>query len=90
MLTTVSALSAQKARDFNHDAGGFDTDEFIARMVTFLGGSRMQLDDDEDDGPGMEIELNWAKLGWKALQRSRRVPGFEFMSVDCMLPRSNC
>ncbi|KAG9006362.1 nuclear protein [Tulasnella sp. JGI-2019a] len=81
LLTTVSHLSAAKAKDLKHDGGGFDTEDFISKLVTFLGGNRIdvQADDEDDDAVEREIELNWDKLGWKALGKSQRGLGLDFM-----------
>ncbi|KAG8886054.1 hypothetical protein FRB97_007930 [Tulasnella sp. 331] len=81
LLTTVSHLSAAKAKDLKHDGGGFDTDDFISKLKSFLGGNRIdvQADDDDEDAADREIELSWDKLGWKALGRSRRGLGLDFM-----------
>ncbi len=70
------------------DVGGFDVDDFVSKLVTFMGGhvqgrerdSQAPSDVDEED----ELEagpLNWDKIGRKALAKSRRVPSMEFMSV---------
>ena len=80
LLTTVSSLGAAKAKALRHDGGGFETDEFIARMLHFLGGDRVDLqDEDEENGEVVEVDLNWSKLGVQALGFSRRVPGLDFM-----------
>lgn len=77
----MSHLSAAKAKDLKHDGGGFDTDDFISKLKSFLGGNRIdvQPDDDDEDAADREVELNWDRLGWKALGKSRRGLGLDFM-----------
>ena len=68
-------------------SGAFDTDDFVARLITFMGGRKpaapSRLDDeDEDDGSefdGGDAPLNWERLGRRVLARSRRVPAMDFM-----------
>ncbi|KAG9009734.1 nuclear protein [Tulasnella sp. 427] len=79
LLSTVSALSAAKARDLKHDGAAFETDDFIQRLVTFLGKGKADLESvDEGDLENDNI-LDWEKLGRLALRRSRRAPGLDFM-----------
>ena len=85
-LLTASNLGAAKARQMRSDIGGFDIDDFVAKLITFMGGRRqpegvpVQGSDDsfdiEDEGGG---PLEWEKIGRKALAKSRRVPAMEFM-----------
>lgn len=91
-LVTASTLGAAKARQMRSDSSGFDIDDFIAKLVTFMGGRR-QGDgrgrddaDPEEDDELMEDEerpLEWDKIGRKALAKSRRVPTIDFMYVLC-------
>jgi len=85
-LLKASSFSALKARLMRADVGGFDVDDFVSKLVTFMGGhvqgrerdSQAPSDVDEED----ELEagpLNWDKIGRKALAKSRRVPAMEFM-----------
>ena len=66
------------------DIGGFDIDDFVAKLITFMGGRR-QAQIPEQDSDGFEIEeegiapLEWDSIGRKALAKSRRVPAMEFM-----------
>ncbi|KAG8899321.1 nuclear protein [Tulasnella sp. 403] len=77
LLTAMSNLSAAKARDLKHDGGGFDTDDFIASLVTYLGGGRVDLEEDGEEVG--DAELDWEKLGYDALAISRRAIGLDFM-----------
>jgi len=50
-------------------------------MTTFLGGNRVaedvQPDDEEEER--VDVELDWEKLGWRALGYSHRAIGLDFM-----------
>lgn len=79
-MTNLSEMAALKARDLKHTAGGFDVEDFIAKLVTFMGGPDANTgSDDEDDDP--EAPLDWEKFGYAALAKSRRVTGVNFMLV---------
>jgi hypothetical protein len=85
-LLTASNLGAAKARQMRSDIGGFDIDDFVSRLVTFMGGRRqtenMPTQDNEEsfDIEGDEgTPLEWDKIGRKALAKSRRLPAMEFM-----------
>lgn len=79
----ASTMGAQKARAMKSGAGAFDIDEFVSKLITFMGG-RKQLEDrlpnesdiEEDDG---DSPLDWERIGRKALAKSRRVPAMDFM-----------
>ncbi|OCH84802.1 hypothetical protein OBBRIDRAFT_798769 [Obba rivulosa] len=82
LLVQASQVGAAKARALKAGGGAFDVDEFITRLVTFMGGRKdVNIGDDsdeeeeEDDG-GM---LNWDRIGRRALAKSRRVPAMDFM-----------
>jgi hypothetical protein len=80
-LLNFASLTTQKAKSLKHDAGGFDDQDFVAQLVTFLGGRRADVqpeqDDDEDlDGPQW---LAWGKLTPKVMARSRAAPAMDFM-----------
>lgn len=80
----ASSMGAQKARAMKSGSGAFDLDEFVSKLVTFMGG-RKSLGDHAEDGSDVEDAgdgdnpLNWEKLGRKALAKSRRVPAMGFM-----------
>lgn len=67
-------------------SGAFDVDDFVSKLITFMGGrkpleeSLPQDSDDGEDGDG-EASLDWDRIGRKALAKSRRVPVMGFMSV---------
>jgi len=79
-MTNLSEMAAIKARDLKHSAGGFDVEDFIAKLVTFMGGPDANTGlDDEDEDP--DAPLDWEKIGYAALAKSKRVTGVNFMSV---------
>ncbi|EGO00038.1 hypothetical protein SERLA73DRAFT_122130 [Serpula lacrymans var. lacrymans S7.3] len=81
ILRNVSSISAQKARAMKLGSGAFDVDDFITKLVTFMGG-RQQLrgnDDDFELDDDAATPLAWDKIGRKALAKSRRVPVLDFM-----------
>jgi hypothetical protein len=74
---TISGIGAAKAKDMKLDVGAFEVDDFLARLISIMGGS----EDDEGDQV-VEETLEWHKIGRKFLAKSRRVPGFNFMCVS--------
>lgn len=67
------------------DAGGFDVDDFVSKLVTYMGGNlggrqrespELDEEDEEDTNVG---PLHWEKVGRLALAKSRRVPVMDFM-----------
>ena len=83
----ASNMGAQKARAMKSGSGAFDVDDFVSKLITFMGGrkpleeSLPQDSDDGEDGDG-EASLDWDRIGRKALAKSRRVPVMGFMSID--------
>ncbi|KIJ68014.1 hypothetical protein HYDPIDRAFT_83657 [Hydnomerulius pinastri MD-312] len=81
VLRNVSSISAQKARAMKLGSAAFDLDDFVSKLVTYMGGR--QRFEDHEDGSEMEVEedaaLDWDKIGRKALAKSRRVPVTGFM-----------
>ncbi|KIJ49348.1 hypothetical protein M422DRAFT_224972 [Sphaerobolus stellatus SS14] len=90
-LMNLSDMAAQKAKLMKSDAGTFDVDDFISKLVTYMGGRRggiqdrdrsesLDQDDEEEldlaDGSGM---LDWGKIGRLSLGKSHRVPVIDFM-----------
>ena len=67
----ASDIGATKAKLLKHDAGAFDVDDFVSQLVLSMGGA-------EDLGEPLHGS-EWAKLGRKALAKSRRVPTIGFM-----------
>ncbi|KAF8210397.1 Nse4 C-terminal-domain-containing protein [Mycena galopus ATCC 62051] len=81
-LLMASNMGAQKARAMKSGSGSFDIDDFVSKLVTFMGGGK-QLDVDNDsDGEDAEVQggpLAWDRIGRKALAKSHRVPAMGFM-----------
>ena len=80
-------MGAQLAKAMKHDVGGFDVDDYIAKLVTFMGGrtggpepaaTQGGLDDSDTEG---STGLDWAKIGRFAASYTRRVPVTDFMHV---------
>jgi non-structural maintenance of chromosomes element 4 len=79
----ASSMGAQKARAMKSGSGAFDVDEFISKLVTFMGGRKSLIEEqsaNESDAEGdSECAMDWDKIGRKALAKSRRVPVIGFM-----------
>ncbi|KAF8919760.1 Nse4 C-terminal-domain-containing protein [Mucidula mucida] len=85
-LLMASNLGAQKARAMKSGAGAFDVDEFVSKLVTFMGGRKFgnqipeevqsDAEDDEDDP---DMVLDWTIIGRKALANTHRAPAIGFM-----------
>ncbi|KAJ7045639.1 Nse4 C-terminal-domain-containing protein [Mycena alexandri] len=81
-LLMASNMGAQKARAMKSGSGSFDIDDFVSRLVAFMGGAKQLNVDDESDGEEAEASgapLEWDRIGRKALAKSRRVPAMGFM-----------
>ncbi|KAF7361791.1 Non-structural maintenance of chromosomes element 4 [Mycena venus] len=80
-LLMASNMGAQKARAMKSGSGSFDVDDFVSKLVTFMGGAK-QLNVDDSDSEGEDVNgvpLEWDRIGRKALAKSRRVPAMGFM-----------
>ncbi|KZV98594.1 hypothetical protein EXIGLDRAFT_727665 [Exidia glandulosa HHB12029] len=89
-LNTVS-LAGDVAKHNAASSRAFDVDEFVGRLVTFMGGrsaGRGRVQDDDDDEQDEDEEdprasggepLAWDKVARRALTMSRRVPAMDFM-----------
>ena len=93
-LVTASNMHAAKARAMKAGAGAFDVDDFVSKLITFMGGRRGEAgpkdrasggtdedEEEEEDYDGDDEPLDWEKIGRKALAKSRRVPVMDFMYV---------
>jgi non-structural maintenance of chromosomes element 4 len=82
LLVNVSNMGAAKARAMKAGSGAFDIEDFVSKLITFMGGRRgngpddSDAEDDDDSDP-----LQWDKIGRKAMTQSRRIPVMDFMSV---------
>ena len=63
-------------------SAAFDMDDFVSKLITYMGG-RQRFEDEDGDGDDMEAvedgALDWDKIGRKALAKSKRVPVTGFM-----------
>lgn len=90
LLLSMSNNTAAKARAMKSGQGAFDIDDFVSKLITFMGGRKSldeQLPDDSDteevdDG---DAPLDWEKIARKALAKSRRAPVMDFMRVTLHL-----
>ncbi|KAJ7903871.1 Nse4 C-terminal-domain-containing protein [Mycena leptocephala] len=81
LVRTVN-INIQKARGLKFGTGAFSIEDFVTRLVGFMGGykppeevSSEASDVEEDDAP-----LDWGKVGRRAMAKSRRVPAMGFMT----------
>ena len=76
----ASNMSALKARSMKTTAGTFDVEDFIEKLISFMGGNKATGEAVEE---GAEMDdtapLKWDKIGRKALAKSRRIPVMDFM-----------
>lgn len=83
LLVKASKESAKLARAMRSGNSAFDVDDFVSRLITFMGGrTNVEPGDDEDEyneDDGDNTPLAWERIGWKALEKSHRVPAMDFM-----------
>lgn len=75
-------MGAQKARAMKSGAGAFDVEEFVSKLLVFMGGRKSldRLPDESDEEyEDVNAPLDWERIGRKALAKSRRVPVMDFM-----------
>src|SRR5437762_13998707 len=63
LLVTTSDLAKQKARNMELGDASFNVDEYITKLVTFMGGRHLV----GDDNSNREDSMNWAALGRAAV-----------------------
>ena len=79
-------MGAQKARAMKSGSGAFDVDDFVSKLLQFMGGQKSLEDSLSDDSDVEDLEdnisqLNWERIGRKAMAKSRRAPTLNFMYV---------
>jgi len=79
VLLQNSEMGAAMARAMKHDAGAFDVDDYLAKLLVFLGGANEEVADDEFDERGEDASLIWGRIGTKILKYSRRAVCMDFM-----------
>ena len=78
LLVTTSDLAKLKARNMTLGDAAFNIDEYIARLVSFMGG-RHHLPGRTTDPRERDDTMDWALLGRTATEISRRPPTVGFM-----------
>jgi len=84
LLLMASNMGAQKARAMKSGSGAFDIDDFVSKLVMFMGGQKsledgLPDDSDLEDTNDNSSTLDWDRIGRKAIAKSRRVPAMGFM-----------
>ncbi|KAK7055600.1 Non-structural maintenance of chromosomes element 4 [Favolaschia claudopus] len=74
-------LETRRARDLKFGTGIFDVNDFVLRLVAFMGGYKPPEDvsSDDSDIEESDLPLDWRKIGHRVLAKSRRVPAAAFM-----------
>jgi hypothetical protein len=78
LLVTTSDLAKLKARNMKLGDAAFNVDEYVAKLVSFMGGRhrrRRAVPQDDEDVDSMD----WAGLGRLSMGICRRAPTIEFM-----------
>lgn len=66
----------------------FDMDDFVSKLISYMGGRQRFEDEEEEETEGVEDgALDWDKIGRKALAKSRRVPVTGFMYLPSFVFR---
>lgn len=84
LLGQMSAIASAKARDLKHGGGGFDVQEFLGRVSRFLGGRRLDLQEEggsDEEGYEGGGDLDWGSFAREGLAWSCRAPMTDFMYV---------
>jgi non-structural maintenance of chromosomes element 4 len=85
ILLMASNLGTQKARALKSGSGTFDIDDFVAKLLTLMGGSKLEPKRDPEDSDSEDLfydegePLNWEKVGRRALAKSHRAPMMTYM-----------
>ncbi|KAI0740474.1 Nse4 C-terminal-domain-containing protein [Earliella scabrosa] len=84
LLLQISQIGAAKARAMKSGSGAFDVDDFVARLITYMGGRKpvspaRDGDEDESEYDAGGAPLDWERIARRALAKSRRVPAMDFM-----------
>jgi non-structural maintenance of chromosomes element 4 len=76
LLVTTSELAKTKARNMSLGDAAFNIDEYVSKLVSFMGGQHYtQATQNVDRGDTMD----WAAIGRVAMRISRRPPTIDFM-----------
>ena len=66
LLLKASSMGAQKARAMKSGSGNFDIDEFVSKLITYMGGRRTLEDQDPEDSDveqDGDAPLDWERIG---------------------------
>lgn len=88
-------MGVVKAKAMKIDGAGFDADDFVAKLVTYMGDgagirarSESSRDDDENEEKDIDANggmLDWKKIGILSTRRSRQAPVIDFMRVSFLM-----
>lgn len=93
LLLMATNLGAQKARAMKSGSGAFDVDDFVTKLVHYMGGKNAFEDiseDSESEYAHVGSPLEWDRIGRKAMAKSHRVPVTGFMYDTSLNPRFLC
>ncbi|KAJ3993335.1 Nse4 C-terminal-domain-containing protein [Lentinula boryana] len=85
VLMQLTASHAQMARSLKSGLGAFDMDDYLVKLVTFMGGHKpdnQNPDDPDADDALLDAPLDWDQIGRRALAKSRRVPVVGFIKNE--------
>ena len=77
LLVTTSDLAKIKARNMNLGDAAFNIDEYVSKLVSYMGGRHFRHGTQQD--PDREDSMDWAAIGRVAMRISRRPPTLDFM-----------
>ncbi|KAJ3805974.1 Nse4 C-terminal-domain-containing protein [Lentinula aff. lateritia] len=79
VLLQLTASHAQMARSLKSGSGAFDIDDYLAKLVSFMGGHKLDNQNPDADDALLDAPLDWDKIGRTTLAKSKRVPVVGFM-----------
>ena len=79
LLVTTSDLAKLKARNMTLGDAAFNVDEYIARLVSFMGGRHHLRAAGRNEPRERDEDMDWASLGHTAMGICRRPPTVGFM-----------
>ncbi|KZT01901.1 uncharacterized protein LAESUDRAFT_730800 [Laetiporus sulphureus 93-53] len=85
LLLQATQAGVRRARAMKSGAGAFDVDDFVGRLITFMGGRKAEAalpEDSESEAEDDEYSggpLDWERVGRRALAHSHRVAAMDFM-----------
>jgi len=76
LLVTTSDLAKTKARNMNLGDAAFNVDEYVNKLISYMGGQHMMRDTRNQD---REDSMDWAVIGQVSMRISRRPPTIDFL-----------